>query len=90
MERRALRKTPEFMSQAKQASQRAPRLLEAIAGAEFALVRHPDWGMPVRGTTFSSWPVHPAEDMTFKIVYSFNDREVVFRGLFPAVPPSGS
>jgi hypothetical protein len=54
------------------------------------LVRQPESGMAVRGTRYSSWPIHPAEGMSFKIVYFFNDREVVLDGLYPAVPPSGN
>jgi len=38
MSRRTLRKLPEFLSQVQDASRRAPRLPEAIAGAEFLVV----------------------------------------------------
>lgn len=86
---RSLRKTHEFLAQVHEANQQVPRLLEAIAGAEWMLVRHPEQGMAVRGTRFTSWPVHPSEEATFKIVYSFDAREVVFRALYEAVPPSG-
>ncbi len=86
---RSLRKTHEFLAQVHEASQQVPRLLEAIAGAEWMLVRHPEQGMTVRGTRFTSWPIHPSEEVTFKIVYSFDAREVVFRALYEAVPPSG-
>jgi hypothetical protein len=86
---RSLRKTHEFLAQVHEASQQVPRLLEAIAGAEWMLVRHPEQGMAVRGTRFTSWPVHPSEETTFKIVYSFDAKEVVFRALYEAVPPSG-
>ena len=53
------------------------------------LVRHPEQGMAVRGTRFTSWPIHPLEEATFKIVYSFDVKEVVLRALYEAVPPSG-
>jgi hypothetical protein len=86
---RSLRKTHEFLAQVHEANQQVPRLLEAIAGAEWMLVRHPEQGMAVRGTRFTSWSVHPSEGATFKIVYSFDEREVVFRALYAAVPPSG-
>jgi hypothetical protein len=36
-----------------------------------------------------SWPIHPAEGITFKIVYSYDSREVVFHALYPAVAPPG-
>jgi hypothetical protein len=87
---RALRKTSGFLTQTHEATQKSPRLLEAIAGAEWVLLRHPDQGMTVRGTVFRSWPIHPAEGVTFKIVYYFTDREVVLVGLYPAIPPSDS
>jgi hypothetical protein len=84
---RTLRKTSEFLTQAQQASQNAPRLLEAIGGAEFVLVRTPELGMAVRDSNLRSWPVHPDSDLTYKVLYSFNDREVVFRALYLAVAP---
>jgi hypothetical protein len=84
---RALRKTPRFLKQVQDASQNVPQLLEAIAGAEWILVRHPDQGMAVRGTRYSSWPIHPVEGVTFKIIYTFDSVEVVLDGLYPAVPP---
>ena len=87
MSRRTLRKLPEFISQTQDASRRAPRLPEAIAGAEFVLLRSPEQGMAVRGTRFRSWPVHPEPGTTFKIIYSFDEREVVFRALYVAVAP---
>jgi hypothetical protein len=86
---RSLQKTAEFLSQVHKASQQTSRLLEAIAGAEWILTRQPEHGMAVRGTGFRSWPVHPAEGVTFKIIYSFDEREVVFRSLYTAVAPSG-
>jgi hypothetical protein len=86
---RSLRKTSQFLTQAHEASQNVPRLLESIAGAEWILVRHPDRGMAVRGTRYSSWPIHPLEGMSFKIVYFFTDKEVVLDGLYPVVAPSG-
>lgn len=86
---RALRKNPEFLIQVHQTSQQVPRLLEAVAGAEWILVRYPEWGMAVRGTRNRSWPVHPEEGVTFKIIYSFDDREVVLRALYVAVAPAG-
>lgn len=86
---RALRKNPELLIQVHQTSQQVSRLLEAVAGAEWILVRHPEWGMAVRGTRSRSWPVHPKEGITFKIIYSFDDREVVFRALYTAVAPAG-
>jgi hypothetical protein len=86
---RALRKTSEFLSQAQQASQQVPRLLEAIGGAEFVLARTPELGMAVRDSNLRSWPVHPTPDSTYKILYSFNDREVVLRALYTAVAPAG-
>lgn len=85
---RALRKTYEFLSQVHEANQQVPRLLEAIAGAEWMLVRHPEQGMAVRGTRSTSWPIHPSEGVTFKIIYTFDEREVVFRALYAAVSPS--
>jgi hypothetical protein len=86
---RTLRKTSEFLAQAQQASQNVPRLLEAIGGAEFVLVRTPELGMAVRDSNLHSWPLHPAPDLTYKVLYSFNDREVVFRALYLAVSPAG-
>jgi hypothetical protein len=86
---RSLRKTSRFLTQVQEASQNVPRLLEAIAGAEWILVRHPEQGMAVRGFLYRSWPVHPSEGLSFKIVYSFNEREVVMDGLYPIVAPSG-
>jgi hypothetical protein len=88
--RRALRKTPEFLAQVEKAQSEAPNLLAAIAGAEFVLSRSPEQGMTVRGTPWSSWPVHPEPGVTFKIVYVFNDHEVVFRALYPAISPKTS
>jgi hypothetical protein len=85
---RALRKTPRFLTQVHEASQQAPRLLEAVAGAEWILVRQPEQGMAVRGSRFSSWPIHPSAGMSFKIVYFYDEREVVLDGLYPVVPPS--
>jgi hypothetical protein len=84
---RTLRKTSEFLNQAQQFSQSTPRLLEAIGGAEFVLVRTPDLGMAVRESNLRSWPVHPAPGVTYKILYSFSDREVVLRALYLAVAP---
>jgi hypothetical protein len=86
---RTLRKTPEFLDQAQKASQQAPRLLEAIGGAEFVLVRCPEIGMAVRDSTLHSWPVHPTPGVAYKILYFFNDREVTFRALYLAVAPTG-
>lgn len=86
---RELRKTSQFLTQVHEASQQVSRLLEAIAGAEWILVRHPDQGMAVRGTRYRSWPIHPVEGVSFKIVYTFDAREVVLHALYPAVPPSG-
>lgn len=84
---RTLRKTSEFLTQAEQASQSVPRLLEAIGGAEFVLARAPELGMAVRDSSFRSWPIHPAPAVTYKIIYSFSDREVVLRALYLAVSP---
>jgi hypothetical protein len=53
------------------------------------ILRSPEQGMPVRGTRFRSWPVHPEPGMTFKVIYSFDDREIVFRALYVAVAPPG-
>jgi hypothetical protein len=53
---RTLRKTSEFLTQAQEASQSVPRILEAIGGAEFVLVRTPDLGMAVRDSSLRSWP----------------------------------
>lgn len=89
MSRRTLRKLPEFLSQVQDASRRAPRLPESIAGAEFVILRSPEQGMAVRGTRFRSWPVHPEPGATFKIIYSFDEREIVFRALYVAVAPPG-
>ena len=89
MNRRTLRKLPEFLAQAQEASGQVPRLLEAVGGAEFVIVRSPEQGMAVRGTGFRSWPVHPSPEVAYKIVYSFSDREVVFRARYPAVAPTG-
>jgi hypothetical protein len=86
----ALRKTPRFLQQVQDASQNVPQLLEAIAAAEWLLVRSPDQGMAVRGTRFSGWPIHPAEGVAFKIIYTFDSKEVVFDGLYPVVPPISS
>lgn len=88
MNRRTVRKLPQFLTQTEEALPRAPRLLEAVAGAEFVLARSPEQGMAVRDTRLRSWPVHPESGMTFKIIYSFNDREVVFHALYPAVAPA--
>lgn len=85
---RSLRKTSRFLTQANEASQNVPRLLESIAAAEWILVRRPEQGMAVRGTGYSSWPIHPVDGVSFKIVYSYNEREVVMDGLHPVVAPS--
>jgi hypothetical protein len=85
---RALVKTPKFLSQVQESSHQAPRLIEAVAGAEWVILRSPDQGMVVPGTRFRSWPVHPEAGVSFKIVYSFDDRQVVFQGLWVVVPPS--
>ena len=85
---RSLRKTPRFLTQAYEASQNVPRLLESIAAAEWILVRRPEQGMAVRGTRYNSWPIHPAEGMSFKIVYFHNENEVVMDGIYPVVAPS--
>ena len=87
---RALRKTARFLTQANIWIDKSPRLLEAIAGAEWVLLRHPEQGMSIRGTVFRSWPIHPSAGGTFKIGYYFTDREVVLDGLYPAVPPPES
>jgi hypothetical protein len=84
---RTLRKTPDFIAAVHEASRRVPRILEAVAGAEFVILRNPELGMAVRGTSFSSGPIHPADGVTFKIIYSFDPREVVFRALHLAVAP---
>lgn len=86
--KRALRKTPQFLAQAYEAIQSVPQLVQAIAGAEWTLVHDPGLGMAVRGTRYKSWPLHPAEGVTFKVIYSFDSKEVVFDGIYPAVPPS--
>lgn len=87
MGQRALVKTPKFISQVQEASQRTTRLIEAIAGAEWVLLRQPEQGMAVPGTRFNSWPIHPEPGVTFKIVYSFDDRQVVLQALWAAVSP---
>jgi plasmid stabilization system protein ParE len=89
MPARDLRKTAAFLAQAQAAAEREPRLLEAVAGAEFILARKPEMGMAVRGTAFSSWPILSAAGSAFKIVYRFSAGEVVFLGLYPAVAPEG-
>ena len=87
---RALRKTSEFLSAVERERESHPRLPEAVAGAEFVLLRIPELGMAVRGTRVSSWPVHLPDGVTFKIVYTFDAHEVVFKALYPAVAPSQS
>ena len=87
MGQRALIKTPKFISQVQEASKRTSRLLEAIAGAEWVLLRQPELGMSVPGTRLSSWPIHPEPGVTFKIVYGFNDQQVVLQALWTAVAP---
>lgn len=84
---RALRKTSEFLSAVEKERESYTRLPEAVAGAEFVLLRSPELGMAVRGTRFSSWPVHLSDGVTFKIVYTFDAYEVVFQALYPAVAP---
>lgn len=84
---RELRKTSQFLTLVHEASQQVPRLLEAVAGAEWTLVRHPEQGMAVRGTRYRSCPIHPVEEMSFKVVYAFDAREVVLQALYPVVPP---
>ena len=54
---------------------------------EFVLARHPEHGMAVTGTPLHSWPIHPAEGVTYKVIYSFDDREVVLQALYQAVAP---
>ena len=85
---RALRKTSEFLSAVEKEREKHPRLLEAVAGAEFVIVRSPELGMAVRGTRLSSLPVHLPDGVTFKIAYTFDAHEVVFRALYPAVAPA--
>lgn len=87
MGQRVLVKTAKFLSQVREASQSTPRLLEAVAGAEWILFRLPEQGMAVRGTEYRSWPIHPEPGVAFKIVYSFDGRQVVMEGLWPAVAP---
>jgi hypothetical protein len=84
---RSLRKTSRFLEQAQTINQNVPRLLEAIAGAEWILVRHPEQGVAVRSSRYRSWPIHPSEGISFKITYFFDDREGVMDGLYPAVAP---
>lgn len=88
MGQRALVKTPKFLLQVQEASQSTSRLLEAVAGAEWVLFRMPEQGMAASGTRFRSWPVHPEPGATFKILYSFDERQVVLHELWKAVPPS--
>lgn len=85
---RDLRKTPQFLKQVQEARQQVSGLLEAIGGAEWVLVRQPELGMTdPRQQPYRSWPVHPEEGVTFKILYTFDRREVVLHGLFTAVAP---
>jgi hypothetical protein len=86
---RALRKTEAFLAAAQGAAAEVSFLLEAIAGAEFVLARSPEHGMAVPGSRFYSWPIHPTEGVTFKVIYTFDAREVVFNALYPAVAPPG-
>lgn len=83
---RGIRKTQRFLAEAEKARREVPAVLDAIAGAEFVLARHPEHGMAA-GTSLHSWPLHPAEGVTYKVIYSFDDREVIFQALYPAVPP---
>lgn len=87
MGQRALVKTPKFLEQVQEANQKTSRLIEAVAGAEWVLIRMPEHGMAVPGTRFSSWPVHPESGVTYKIIYSFDDRQVVFQALWAAIAP---
>lgn len=87
MGRRALVKTPKFLEQVQEASQKTSRLIEAVAGAEWVLHRIPEQGMAVPGSRFSSWPIHPEPSVTYKIIYSFDDRQVIFQFLWTAVSP---
>jgi hypothetical protein len=84
---RDLRKTPQFLQQVHEARQKVPGLLEVIGGAEWVLVRQPELGMTDSRQRYRSWPVHPEEGVTFKILYTFDHREVVLHGLFTAVAP---
>jgi hypothetical protein len=84
---RGVRKTEAFLTQAAIARQRVPSVLEAIAGAEFVLARSPEIGTAVPGKPLKSLPIHPEDGITYKVIYSFDDREVVFQALYPAVPP---
>ena len=87
MGQRALVKTPKFLAQVQEASQTTSRLIEAVAGAEWVLHRMPEQGMTVPGSRFSSWPIHPEPGVTYKIIYSFDERQVVFQALWTAVSP---
>jgi hypothetical protein len=87
MGQRALVKTPKFLQQVQEASQKTSRVMEAVAGAEWVLLRLPEQGMAAPGTGLRSWPIHPEPGITFKVIYSFDDRQVVFQGLWPAVAP---
>lgn len=87
MGQRSLVKTPKFLEQVQEASQKTHRLIEAVAGAEWVLVRRPEQGMAVPGGRLRSWPIHPEPGVTFKIIYGFDDRQVVFQALWAAVAP---
>jgi len=57
------------------------RVDEAFAGLEQVIARVPDQGMAVAGRPgWCARPVH-TEDGSFLVVYSFDDREVVCRGI---------
>lgn len=43
--------------------------------------------LPIRGTRLSSWAIHPEPGLTFKIVYGFDDRQVMLQALWAAVAP---
>jgi hypothetical protein len=86
----SLRKSARFLQQVQEAYPRTPRLVESIAGAEFVVARDPEQGMAVPGSRCRSWPVHPSEGVTYKIIYSFDSREVVFQALYPAIAPPGN
>ena len=65
---------------------------EALAGHADAVqvILHDDQSLEVidngRGMPVD---IHPEEGVTFKIIYSFDDREVVLRALYVAVAPAG-
>jgi hypothetical protein len=85
--RRSSSKTPAFLLDVERELERCPELPRAVAGLEFTLTTLAEMGMAVAGTTFLSWPIHPAQGVSFKVIYEFDESRVVLLALYPAVAP---